>query len=84
MFNIGNGVESKTYLLGKSITRNSLLTEVFDGYEIWSGKCDISAVFSVTPNVRILYHHPTWVLRHPVSLMDSSVNCFYSVIYSII
>ncbi len=65
MYNIGNAVESKTYFLGKSITGNSFLTEVFDGYEIWSGKCDISAVFSVTPYVRILFRHPLYFSTAP-------------------
>ncbi len=64
--------------------RTDFLTEMFDVYESWSGKFNISAVFSVT-NIGILFRHPyTWVLRHPVGLMDSSINCFFTVWHSVL
>jgi hypothetical protein len=56
---------------------------MFDVYESWSGKFDISAVFSVTPNVGILFRHPyTLVLRHPSDGLFRQLFLQCDIIYS--
>jgi hypothetical protein len=58
---------------------------MFDGYESWSGKFDISAAFSVTPNVGILFRHPSYLSIASSGQSDKNElfhQNFYSVIYS--